>query len=292
MLRHEKMITRFGQWLDFVNLLLPPESGMPSPAEMSAADPVLKQLGEQFYKRFVPSRAPTAEEREAFRERLTARLSESFPGRRNGQRLKAEIEAAMARAQRRSLWSEFSSCFIYYGGDPPGSGPRMPEALPLYRLYYLARLTLERIAKAGRELQELPMGEFPEGRHAIDIPMPPVRTIGVAQDGHLYAGYPGDGLGAGVYDLFHDAFVPLLLSGAIDARLIRICGVCRTFFYAIRKDQLACNTMHRDVIRAQRFRENNPRYEQNRRQNAQAKSARKSGQKWLPELRKPHRRKE
>jgi len=271
---------RIEEWLDFANLLIPPQEGMPTPSTMSADDPVVLKLRELFWRKFEPRtafRPYTEDEQGELRQRIRAALIPSHPGPRNGQKLEVAVQEVFERELRRGL-GEFLCCFRWEGDGKgiPKLGPFVQvEASTLYQVFYQVRIVLQAVSEAVRdEVQES------NSYLLLELPMPPVRRITVDKKGRLNARFLGEFSGPSKIDLFYENFMPLLLGGDIDVRLIRVCEVCNRYFYARRKDQLGCNRMHRDVIRARRFRANQCRYEKNRKLNRAVK-AKKAEKSWL-----------
>lgn len=264
---------RLSEWIEFSNLLIP-QGDLRPPSELSGDTPLVQALAEQFRNRFLPRRPLTETERQEEREELNVAFARRYPGPRNKAALKAAVEKALQRLDRRG-WGEFVSFFIWSGSD---GRAQTPDVLALYRLFYSVRRSLSALAEAGRQV-----AETGEAAH-LSLAMPPTRELTVGADGKAYAIFPGFVLH--IYDSFYEQFVPLVLSEDIDIVRIRVCEVCRRFFYGKRRDQLGCSRAHRDVIRARRFRENHPRYEKNRRRNRAAKAARKS-RSWLKKSERP-----
>jgi hypothetical protein len=256
---------RLREWIEFANLLIP-QADMGRPSDLSADDPVLHALQNQFRKRFVPRRPMTESEKEETRERLNAAFARLYPGPRNRPRLRVVVETELKRIEMRG-WGEFISFFTWDGSDPPGSGPHAPEPPALYRLFYSVRQCLSRLAEVGEEVKG-----SRQPAH-LSLAMPPTRELIVGADGKLLAVFPGFVFGL---DPFYEQFIPLLLSADIDILRVRICEVCRRFFYGKRRDQLGCSRAHRDVIRARRFRQKHAQYERNRKLNLAAKAARRA----------------
>src|SRR5262249_48788618 len=66
----------------------------------------------------------------------------------------------------------------------------------------------------------------------------------------------------------------LLAMGTVNPAFIRRCPICAQFFYAQRKDQIACSRSCANAERQRRFRKRRSVYEANRKRNLAARKAR------------------
>jgi len=84
----------------------------------------------------------------------------------------------------------------------------------------------------------------------------------------------------GIEHIEPDPLVLFLFAlGNAEPSAIRRCLACSKYFYARRKDQIACSKSCTDVERQRRFRERHPAYEKTRKLSRKRKAERKLGKK-------------